>query len=240
MRLHLHASSLWRRGRQLLDGLEVKIEAGQCWALLGENGSGKSSLLLALADAEPELRFVGTPPRWQPVLNDWRTRALWRSLARQHIEVAPGLRVRDVLALVSTAVPVCARAWGLEALLSCRLSELSGGQLQRLELARSWAQIEARAGLWLLDEPFNHLDMRAQVDLARHIRAYCRAGGAVMFSSHALAPARRLASAVLMLAAGRQLACGDVTLLDDAQLLERLYQVTPEELAELTGSGLAH
>ncbi len=239
MKLQLPRSSLWRGRRQLLQGLDVSIQPGQCWALLGENGSGKSSLLLALADAEADLRFVGAP-QWQPALEGLREKALWRSLARQQVDPAPGLRVFDVLALASTAVPACARAWRLEGLLSCRLSELSGGQLQRLELARSWAQIEARAGLWLLDEPFNHLDMRAQIDLSQHIRAYCQAGGAVMFSSHALAPARRLASAVLMLAAGEQLACGDVRLLTDARLLERLYGVAEEELATLRGSGLAH
>ena len=229
MKLQLHDLSLWRRRQPVLAGLNWTLPAGQCWVLLGENGSGKSSLLQALADADRELHFVGGLPQWQDLLQQTPL-ASRRALARQLQEPVLGLRVSDVLALVCVDVASCARIWGLEAQLQRSLMQLSGGQLQRLELARSWAQIQSGQGLWLLDEPFNHLDMRAQLELCERMQQHCQHGGSVLFSAHDLQHARRWAQGVLMLAAGAQLACGASDLLGDSTLLGQLYGL-PQSLA---------
>ena len=105
---------------------------------------------------------------------------------------------------------------GLQELAQRPLTELSGGQLQRVFLARAWAQ---RTPYLLLDEPTNHLDLRYQEGLAQELLSWS-AGETVTASGvshrntfigvfHDVALALRLADMLLIMRGGRLIYCGD-------------------------------
>ncbi len=225
MMLSIQNATLLRQRIPLLTRIDFALLAGTCVALLGENGSGKSSLLHALADAEPgHLHWRGGDIAWGiPPTKDLTVRARYRSLSRQRIEAPLGLTVHDVLALASDHPGVAIQRWQLEDLAPRRTETLSGGQLQRLELARSWSQIQDQCGVWMLDEPFNMLDLRWQDGLGRLMSEHCQQGGSVLFSVHDLGRARQYAHRVLMLGEGCQLAFGGLDLLERHDLLARVY-----------------
>jgi tungstate transport system ATP-binding protein len=92
---------------------------------------------------------------------------------------------------------------GLASLASRRARELSGGQQQRLALARAWA---LRPDLLLLDEPTASLDPGAKKEVEALIAGFADDGVTVVLSSHNLGQAKRLATRVAYLEAGRLLA----------------------------------
>ena len=159
----------------VLEGVDLEVSAGECVALLGASGSGKTSLLRAVAGfLEPQagsvalggrLVFGGervVPPEERGVGMVFQDYALFA-----HMTVAQNVgfgisgpeapaRVRQLLELV-----------GLEGLSERRPGELSGGQQQRCALARALAP---RPRLLLFDEPFANLDAALRGRLARELR----------------------------------------------------------------------
>jgi tungstate transport system ATP-binding protein len=89
---------------------------------------------------------------------------------------------------------------GLTALAGRDACALSGGERQRLALARAWA---LRAELLLLDEPCAHLDPGGRRSIEALLGEFAAAGMTLVFSTHQIAQARRLASRVLYLEQGR-------------------------------------
>ena len=196
----------------LLRGLNATIGPG-ITALVGETGAGKSTLLdLLLGFAAPEsgqIRIDGVElARLDPA--QWRARIAWVP-QRPHV-FAGSVRDNLLLAAPDAAPAALARALtasGLDAVLArlpCGLDTalgeqglgLSGGELQRLALAR--ALLREQATLWLFDEPTAHLD----ADSARAIDTMIRAAAAtrsVLLVAHRLEAARS-ADQVLVLRAG--------------------------------------
>ncbi len=122
-------------------------------------------------------------------------------------------------------------AMGLADLSGRRLSSLSGGQLQRVILARALAQ---RPGVLLLDEPTNHLDLRAQKEVVERIaNATAQFGVASIVVLHDVNLALRLAHRLVFMKAGRVLATcrpGQVT----APLMHDVFGV-PVDLTHIRG-----
>ena len=150
--------------------------------LLGPNGTGKSSALRLLAGVEvPNLGQYETPGAWGKVLEYYRGTAL-----RAHFErVAKGeLRtafkpqyvdriadetttVREYVAQSGGAPGAALASLDLTAVADRRLSELSGGQLQLVAIARTLA---TEADLYLVDEPSSYLDIVHRLEVARVLR----------------------------------------------------------------------
>lgn len=234
MKLCVSRLCLERNSCRILKEVDFTVCAGRRVAILGENGSGKSSLLHHLADAEPyTLNARGGDIQWSEPSLSLAQLARVRSLCRQQVEAAPGLTVREVLRLsIDSGQPLVPMEqvlefWGLSALASRLTENLSGGERQRLELARTWWQIHAwgDGGVWLLDEPVNMLDMRYQQRLWLSLREHCHNGGAVLFSVHDINAALRHADDVLLLGAGRQLAFGPVATVLNAKNAEKTFGV---------------
>lgn len=234
-------------GRVLVDSLTFSIEPGQCWAIVGRNGAGKTSLLRALAGlaapAAGAVRYGGRPVDMLGV----RERARHRSVLPQDSHDAfPASVLQTVLvgrhphvarfAWETESDIACARdalrTFGIAALESRDVRTLSGGERRRVALAALLAQ---EAPLALLDEPSSHLDVAQQssalavfLDLARERNR------AVVMVLHDLHLATRFCDHAIAIGDGRATAQPASTIL----ATEALSTLFGCPLVELSGGGL--
>ncbi|TMJ19138.1 MAG: ABC transporter ATP-binding protein [Alphaproteobacteria bacterium] len=192
----LEASGLSLPGR--LEDASVQIRAGELVCLIGPNGSGKTSLLHALAGigaAAGEVDMEGIDPRTLPP-----------SLRPAHLTYLPASRdvpwplpARDLIALGGgqAAFP----ALELDPLLDRRIDTLSTGERSRVLIARALAP---RPKLLLLDEPTANLDPLWQIRLMELVRAEVAQGGrAALIAVHDLDAAEHYADRVVVMNKGR-------------------------------------
>jgi len=231
-----------------LAGLDAEIGAGEVVAVLGENGSGKSSLLKVLArvlaPAGGEILFDGRPlvaiPR--------RETARRIAYVPQSVELVFPIRSLDLVlqgraphgrGFVAETPEDRRRA--LEAMRACDVqgladrdaAALSGGERRRVFLARALAQ---EAEVWLLDEPTAGLDPRHRLEYLETLwRVHGERRTTVLLVTHEIGLAADLASRVLLLKAGRTVAQGSRAEVMTPENLSRAFGVRFEE----RGGGLA-
>ncbi|MFO1059415.1 MAG: ATP-binding cassette domain-containing protein [Dongiaceae bacterium] len=193
-------------GRRLLGPLTCVLAAGPRSIVLGPNGAGKSLLLrLCHGLLEPTAgavrwRVPAAAARRRPAMVFQRPVLLRRSVA-ENVAYAlrlRGGRARDRAARVAAALA----ATGLAALAGQPARALSGGEQQRLALARAWA---VEPEVLFLDEPTASLDPSSARAVEGIVDAIHRAGTKVVMTTHDLALARRLADEILFLHRGRLL-----------------------------------
>ena len=182
--------------RTILDRLDLEIGDGEFVALLGSSGSGKSTLLRALAGLDRGVEgsgLVEVPRNSSVVFQDARLLPWQRVLAN----VVLGLRGADAqargrAALAEVGLAGREHAWP---------TELSGGEQQRVALARS---LVTEPELLLADEPFGALDALTRIKMHGLLRELCaRHRPAVLLVTHDVDEAITLADRVLLLDAGR-------------------------------------
>jgi tungstate transport system ATP-binding protein len=204
-----------------LQHIELCILRGERVALIGSNGSGKSSLLRVLHGlASPTSGSV----RWLPSLRQamlfQRPHMLRTSVLNN---VALGLWVQGLSWAPSKARALEAlRRVGLEDLASRHARALSGGQQQRVALARAWS---VHPDLLMLDEPTASLDPHAKREVEALMAELGEEGITLVFASHNLGQVKRLATRVIYLERGRVLANLPVDQFFDRTLLA---SVSPE------------
>ncbi|MEV1023288.1 ABC transporter ATP-binding protein [Streptomyces sp. NPDC050264] len=183
-------------GRHVLDGLELAIAPGEFVALLGRSGSGKSTLLRALARLDHDVPGSGelvAPDDVSVVFQDARLLP-WKRLLDN---VVLGLSGPDAVQRGRTALAEV----GLEGREQAWPIELSGGEQQRVSLARSLVR-EPR--LLLADEPFGALDALTRIRMHTLLRQLCeRHRPAVLLVTHDVDEAIALADRVAVLDEGR-------------------------------------
>jgi iron complex transport system ATP-binding protein len=221
------------RGKSIISGISFDLEPGGMLALVGPNGAGKSSLLRCLFRANRSSNGtitldgieIGTIP----------PRDFCRKVATV-LQEAPSdfpFSVLDVV--IAGRLPHKSgfswseedRAEARHALehldllpLSDRLfSSLSGGEKQRVLIARALAQ---EPQLLILDEPTNHLDIRHQLEILTLLKEL---GITVIASLHDITLAARFASRVLVLSGGRMLADGPAEASLDPAMIRRAFEV---------------
>lgn len=199
--LNLSNVTLIRGGRVLIDDVSLAVAQGSIVLLLGPNGAGKSLLLkLCHGLIQPDsgrLRwarhaahcFVFQHPLFlrRPVISD-----VVHALSVLRWPRSTRLR-RAMRALVK---------FGLQQFVHHPARRLSGGEQQKLAIARAWAM---KPNVLLLDEPTASLDLKATKDVEHHIRMLSREGVTIIMSTHDVAQARRLADRILFIKAGRLL-----------------------------------
>ena len=203
--LELNGVSLYADGRALLDKITMEIAGGPMTVILGPNGSGKSLLLRVCHGL--------IPPGEGTVL--WRGGDAQESRTRQAMVFQdPVMLRRSVAANVGYAlrlngVPAPERGVrigdalahaGLTDLKNRPATVLSGGEQQRLALARAWA---LKPEILFLDEPTASLDPGATGAVEAIIGDMHSAGCKIVMTTHDLGQARRLAEDVVFLHKGR-------------------------------------
>ncbi|MER7491629.1 ABC transporter ATP-binding protein [Streptomyces pharetrae] len=182
--------------RRILDGLDLTIAPGEFVALLGRSGSGKSTLLRALARLDDDVAGSGSlaaPDHLSVVFQDARLLPWKRVLGNVVLGLtAPDAEQRGRAALAEVGLAGRERAWPVE---------LSGGEQQRVALARSLVR---EPGLLLADEPFGALDALTRIRMHTLLRRLCeRHRPAVLLVTHDVDEAIVLADRVVVLDRGR-------------------------------------
>ncbi|WP_019342692.1 heme ABC transporter ATP-binding protein [Stutzerimonas stutzeri] len=214
--LSLLQGSVRRGTSDILTGVDVKLRSGEVLGVLGPNGAGKSTLLGAMSGELPI--SAGELLLQQKPLHDWSAPERARCLAvlPQSSSLSFGFRVDEVvglgrlphdsgLAADRVIVSAALHAADAQHLAQRSYLSLSGGEQQRVHLARVLAQLwPGRSGqVLLLDEPTAMLDPLHQHSILHAIRQFAELGGAVLVILHDLNLAARYCDRLLLLADGR-------------------------------------
>lgn len=225
-----------RSARAALDRVSLEVPDGSLYAVLGPNGSGKSTLLKAILGVLPG--SAGTARVDGRDVSAWSRRELARAVGvvPQAETIAFPLTVRELVAMgrYPWLGPLAAegsndRAAIARALEHCDVSDLadrdvttlSGGELQRVRIARALAQ-EPRA--LVLDEPTASLDIPHEMAILELLRSSADQGMTVLLVTHGLDLAARFADRMLLLADGRVSAEGPPGDVMRSSVLEAIYR----------------
>jgi heme exporter protein A len=188
VRLTIENLAVARGGRRLFEALSFAVEAGEAIALTGPNGSGKTSLLRAVAGLiRPEAGHIGFSDGDKP-LDPEDARSGRLHLMGHNDALKPTRSAREELdfqarwtGAATPSIEAAIEALELKSLLALETRKLSAGQRRRLALARLLASPRP---LWLLDEPLAPLDTRWRDRLGRLMTAHLKGGGLVIAAVH--------------------------------------------------------
>lgn len=212
-----------RGGRLVLDVADLAIGRGETVAVIGKNGAGKSTLLQVMACLLPfesgQVTILGERIQRGADLIQIRRRTamvLQRACLLNtsvYENVALGLRIRKTPeAEISKRVARALAAFRIEHLAKRPARALSGGESQRVSLARAFA-LEPK--ILFLDEPFNALDLATRTTLLREVGEAVRAtgtatGAATVFVTHDVTEIPFLGDRTVVLNQGRIAADGSI------------------------------
>ncbi|MEJ5990199.1 phosphate ABC transporter ATP-binding protein [Ramlibacter sp. PS3R-8] len=185
-----------------LRGVNLRIAAGERVAVIGANGCGKSTLLRVLHGLlRPTAGSLQRDARLGQAMVFQKPFAL-RASALSNVALGLWLRGTRWQAAKQAALGALGRV-GLAQVALRNARTLSGGQLQRLALARAWS---LRPHVLLLDEPTASLDPHAKREVEALMADFAAAGMTLVFASHNLGQVKRLATRVVYMEQGRVLA----------------------------------
>ena len=237
--LEAQSISMTIGGATLVDGIDLRIEAGEMVAIVGPNGAGKSTLLRMLSgDLRPtrgQIRLKQREIHAYPP----RQLAHHRAMLSQHVNVTFPFTVEEIVhmgagdagrAAAQRLVDAALTEVDLASFAHRQLPTLSGGEQQRAHFARVLVQLacgEAQhgPGLLLLDEPTSSLDMRHQIDLVETAKRRAQNGTAVIAVLHDLNLAMRFADRIVLLHRGRLAVDGGRADAITAETIRRIFEV---------------
>lgn len=235
--------------RPVLKDISFQVPPGSILGVIGPNGAGKTTLIRALSGVLPltagqvmvdgvnlcalkpaeRARRIAVVPQARnlpPAFTGWELVLLGRT---PHLNWLGNVSPKDE----ERVHQALERAQAVD-LADRRLGELSGGEQQRLLLARALAQ---EAPILLLDEPTTHLDLQYQINLLDQIRGLARHENlAVVVALHDLNLVARYSDQVALLVQGELRAVGDPSSVLQADLLAQVYHLPLQVISE-TASG---
>ncbi|WP_164084615.1 ABC transporter ATP-binding protein [Alteromonas flava] len=216
---------------QRLSVAQLTIRAGSLYVILGSNGAGKSTLLATLAGMPTEfqgsVQFVGSP------IQHWGVSELAsrRSYLAQEITSQFALTVAELLRFYATTVVIpeaVDAALQISNFLDTPLSQLSGGELQRVQIARillqHWSLLLHGDGVLLLDEPLQGLDIVFQLHVMELLAELQRTGNCIIMTCHDINLAYRYATHAMLLRKGEIVAEGQVDKVVTTANLAQCYE----------------
>jgi tungstate transport system ATP-binding protein len=223
--LTVEALGFEAEGKRLLDGVDFTVPKGGVTAVIGPNGAGKSLTLRIchglIAPSTGRVVWAAEPGAKRHAMVFQRPVMLRRSVRAnlRHALHATGATDADARADKALA------RFGLSDLAERPARLLSGGEQQRLAIARAWS---LQPEVMFLDEPSSQLDPGATRQIEQAIRDLAAEGMTIIMTTHDLGQAKRLSQRVLFLHKGR--------LVEDAEAA-RFFAgpATPEARAFLAG-----
>jgi iron complex transport system ATP-binding protein len=224
-------------GEPILRGADLRVGEGELVAIVGPNGAGKSTLVRAACGMQP---LSGGTVRWSGrEIAEMRGRDLARvrAFVPQRMPVPAGVTVREAVTIGRSshlrplrrlsgtdrdAIEGAIERAGVPAFAERALTTLSGGELQRVQIAIGLAQ---EAPVLVADEPTSQLDLGATIGIATLLRDLVDDGLTALVVVHDLALAAAVADTAVVVSEGRTVAAGR-----PAEVL------TAERLAETWGA----
>lgn len=221
----------------ILDSCDIKLQPGKFTAIVGPNGAGKSTLLKILAGEDKfyngEVNLNGK------LLTKYKTRELAkvRAIMPQHTMVNFPFTVEQVVEIGRYGHPNDAHnqsyiedaieMTGLQAMRNRSYQTLSGGEKQRVQMARVIAQISGKSldpRYLLLDEPTSSLDLAQQHNLLSLAKRLCTDQIGVMAVLHDLNLALQYADEILFLKKGKTTAYGEISKVVNEEVIENTFE----------------
>ena len=228
---HLHKSY---KDVVAVDGLDLEVQAGECFGLLGPNGAGKTTTVeicegLTAPDSG-EVEVLGL--RWSTDADQLRQRL---GIQLQDTQLSEKLTVFETVRLFRSFFQQGADASGviarvqLEEKRNARVGELSGGQKQRLALA---CALVGDPDFLFLDEPTTGLDPQARRQLWDLIEEFRKSGRTILLTTHYMDEAERLCDRVAIIDHGKKIAFGSPR--------ELIASTCAEQMVEFTAGSASH
>jgi ABC-type cobalamin/Fe3+-siderophores transport system ATPase subunit len=240
-RLNAKNLSLHLGHKNVVEQMNIHVNAGEFVGLIGPNGAGKSSLLRMLAGlVKPNSGVVELTPQDVAAAIEKipaQLRARFMAYLAQHEIPAWPLSVKNLVALgrspwnssVNTntddelAIQHALTMTDVDSLAERPVTELSGGELQRVLLARVFA---GNPTLIVADEPIAALDVYHQLHIMELLQAHAQQGGAVIAALHDLSLASRFCSRLVLMHQGKLVAEGTPVNVLTAENLARVYGIS--------------
>ncbi len=203
--LQVNNLQITKKGAALLNELSLTIDSNEVTVILGPNGAGKSLLLRTAHGLEipsqGSLQWNKHIPKTQ---QSWRAYifqkpVLLRRSVRANLEYVLSLHKINK-ANYDSLINAALEHTGLSQLANRQARVLSGGEQQRLNIARAWV---LQPKVILLDEPTAELDPNGTGAIERLIKTIAQQGTKIIMSTHDLGQAHRLASDIVFLHQGR-------------------------------------
>ncbi len=234
MKLQVRDLRFAYQSQPVLNQIVLEVETGDFVSIVGPNGSGKSTLLRCIDN-------ILKPKTGTILIDGQNIAALSGTILAQNIAYVPQSEGGGFPANVFETVLMGRKphvAWspgrndlqktaavieqlGLEELALRDLSQLSGGQRQKVFIGRALAQ---ETDLLLLDEPTANLDLKHQLEVLELLKKQTRKGIAVVVAIHDLNLAARYSNKVIMLREGAIFAAGGTEVLNQENI-EKVYEV---------------
>lgn len=227
--------------KRIISGVGFTARAGELTAIVGPNGSGKTTLMKALAGELPYSGQASINGRDLHDLKPWQLAGI-RAVLPQATTLSFPFTVREIVRLGLTNGRSGASAAEIEWLPELALErvdlagfagrfyqELSGGEQQRVQLARVlcqvWAPVlDGEPRYLFLDEPVSSLDIRHQLIIMRIARDFAARGGGVIGILHDLNLTAMFADQVLVMHRGRLEAAGSPAEVLKDDLISRVFE----------------
>lgn len=223
----------------VIHDISLKIEKGKNLCILGPNGCGKTTLLKAMAGIIPskgEILIDGIDIKKMKRHEIARKIAVMTQISSVYFSytvfetvlLGRYLYIQNSILKTPTQRDIqyteeCLEAVGLLELRDTQISTLSGGQLQRVFLARTLAQ---EPDIILLDEPTNHLDLKYQKELIDYLKKWSKeTGNTIVGVFHDINLAMNLADDILVMENGKLAGYGESKSIVSGPLLNRVYQM---------------
>lgn len=226
------------RNHSILEDVHLDVRKGELMVIIGPNGAGKSTLLNILAkEIEPQETSIVFKKK---DLNEWPSDILAHHKAKfsQEFNKDIGLSVKEIVLMgrypyFSTkpsaadwkVVTKSMEATEVSHLENRLYNSLSGGEKQRVHLARVLAQLdnEVTEKLAFFDEPLNNLDVRHQYQILQTIKNFTRQGNSALVILHDLNLAAEFADRLILLQKGQVEAIGTLDEIFKKEIITRAY-----------------